>query len=216
MADRRDARELLRAAAAEHRPDRERMRERVRRGIAGAAPSRPAGRPAGVRRLLVVGAVVALGCFSLGVTALVGVWLDGGERGAAPAASAPAEVALSASGEVDPGSNPYWSQSNVTLETSHPLTALTVELRVVAEEGMRPTGGWRTLPASDFVYSTVREGGDLVFRWELRPGAEVPPGAHVFAGQYDHDAGPRSAGLDRYRITGEGPSGPVTVSGGFH
>ncbi|WP_062211038.1 hypothetical protein [Streptomyces sp. NBRC 109706] len=211
MADRPDTRELLRAASAEHRPDRERMLARVRHGMAAhpaGEPHRPSRRP----RLRVAGAVLALGCV-LGLALLTAGWLRDDGRSSDPAGAG--RPALSSSGEVDPGSNPYWSQSNVTVETSHPLTSLTVELRVVAEEGMRPTGGWRTLPGEDFTLSAANEGGDLVFRWELRPGAEVPPGRHVFAGQYDHDEGPRDPALDRYRVTGEGPAGPVTARGGF-
>ncbi|MDT0265177.1 hypothetical protein RM844_02615 [Streptomyces sp. DSM 44915] len=213
MGDHRDARELLRAAAAEHRPDRARMLARVQAGMAEEAGPASAARPGPRWRVLAATAAVALGCV-LAVTLPAVGWLGEG-GGAGPAERGAPAAVLSSEGAIDPGSGPYWSQSNVTLETSQPLTALAVELRVVAEDGMRPTGGWRTLPTDDFTLSVVHEGGDLVFRWELRPGAEVPTGSHVFAGQYDHDAGPRAAALDRYLVTGEGPAGPVTASGGF-
>ncbi|TNM29404.1 hypothetical protein [Streptomyces sedi] len=212
MADREDARELLRAAAAGHRPDRERMRARVARGMAAPDPVAAASRRR--RRRLVAGAVGAVGCV-LGAAVLVGGWLGGGERGEATAASPSARGTLATSGEVYRDDNPYWSQSEVTLETSHPLTALTVEVRVVADEAARPTGGWRTPPEEDFVFTTGEEGGDLVFRWELREGREVAEGAHVFAAQYEHGEGPRDAAFDRYLITGEGPGGAVEGGGGF-
>ncbi|NEC69243.1 hypothetical protein G3I41_32375, partial [Streptomyces sp. SID9727] len=56
-----------------------------------------------------------------------------------PAATAPAaredalrpeDGPLWTGGVVDPHSNAYWAQSNVTLRTTEPLSALTVELRV--------------------------------------------------------------------------------------
>ncbi|SOD58241.1 hypothetical protein SAMN06297387_10151 [Streptomyces zhaozhouensis] len=212
MADREETRELLRAAAAEHRPDRERMRARVARGMAARGPAAVA--PRRRRGRLVAGAVGAVGCV-LAVTVLAGGWLGGDERGGATAASPSARGTLATSGEIYRDDNPYWSQSEVTLETSHPLSALTVEVRVVADEEARPTGGWRTPPEEDFVFTTGEEGGDLVFRWELREGREVPEGEHVFAAQYDHGEGPRDAAFDRYLVTGEGPGGAVEGGGGF-
>ncbi|MDT0344845.1 hypothetical protein [Streptomyces litchfieldiae] len=204
MADRPEVREMLRAAAAGHEPDRRRMLARVERAIA-AAPARRGG------WLRVAGAAAAL-AVTLGAAALIAGWSGGGPGGAGPAA---AETRLPSSGVVDPGSNPHWSQSNITVETAEPLTSFTVELRVVTGEGVRPTGAWRTLPGNDFDLSVANEGGDLVFRWELRPGAEVPPGEHMFAGQFDHDLGARDPSGDRYRVTGSGPAGTVSASGGF-
>ncbi|MDT0444834.1 hypothetical protein [Streptomyces johnsoniae] len=207
MGDRPDARELLRAAAAAHRPDRARMLARVERGTA-REPRRTAA------RLRVAAAAVGF-AVTLALATLAVGWAGGGDgRPTGPARPSAAER-LASSGAVDAGSHAYWSQSNVTVETREPLTSFAVEVRVVAEAGMRPTGGWRTLPGDDFDLSAANEDGDLVFRWELRPGAEVPPGEHVFAAQYDHDLGARGAGLDRYRVTGSGPSGPVAASGGF-
>jgi hypothetical protein len=136
---------------------------------------------------------------------------DGGSQGRGEAAGAVHAVA-----EVDPGSNPYWSQSNVSVKTGVVLTELTVELRIAgAEEEVRATGAWRTLPSGDFDLSVETEGDELVFRWELRSGAEVPPGEHIFAGQYDHGRGPRDADADSYRVQGTGDSGDVSLSGGF-
>ncbi len=160
-------------------------------------------------------AAVGLAVTLVLATLVVG-WADGGDgRTAGPAPRPSATERLASSGAVDPGSHAYWSQSNVTVETTGTLTSFAVEVRVVAGAGVRPTGGWRTLPGDDFDLSVTAADGDLVFRWELRAGAEVPPGEHVFAAQYDHDRGARDAGLDRYRVTGSGPSGEVAASGGF-
>ncbi|MFD9479641.1 hypothetical protein [Streptomyces nojiriensis] len=82
---------------------------------------------------------------------------------------------------------------------------------------MKETGGWRTRPAADFDLSARREGGFLVYRWTLKPGRTVPPGEHVFAGQYDHVAGGRDAKDDTYRIdaTADAAKSGAAVWGGF-
>ncbi|MGW9083712.1 hypothetical protein [Streptomyces yangpuensis] len=102
-------------------------------------------------------------------------------------------------GSVDPRSSPSQSQSNVTLKTREPLTALTVELRIALTSGVRDTGHRQTRPADGFTATVREEGGFLVYRWVLRPGSTLPAGEHVFAGRYDHAGGGRDAGKDTYR-----------------
>ncbi|MER5731521.1 hypothetical protein ABT084_24850 [Streptomyces sp. NPDC002138] len=122
---------------------------------------------------------------------------------------------LWSAGSLGANSNTYWAQSNVTLKTTQPLTALTIELRVTQTGGVQSTGSWRTLPAEDFAV-TVQQGGDaVVYRWVLKPGRTVPAGQHVFAGQYNHAAGEREARHDGYRVDANGPQGARSVWGGF-
>ncbi|RKN42445.1 hypothetical protein [Streptomyces hoynatensis] len=214
MPERQEPRELLREAAAAHRPDRARMLARVQRGIAARGRRR---RAAAWPRI--AGAAAALAA-TLGAASLAAGWVGGGapEPVEAPGVTASAAPApgLGARGTVvDPEDNPHWSRSEVTLRTGGTLTSLTVELRVAAGEGTRPTGAWRTLPEADFDLSWTREDGFLVFRWRLRPGAEVPAGEHTFAGQYDHAPGRHDASRDGYRILAAGPGGERTAQGGF-
>ncbi|WP_395572661.1 hypothetical protein [Streptomyces sp. BK79] len=132
-----------------------------------------------------------------------------------PPASAVADGPLWSDGSVDPHSNDFWAQSNVTLRTREPLTALTVELRVAQTGGVTSTGAWRSLPEGDFT-STVRErDGFLVYRWTLKEGRTVPAGEWMFAGQYDHDRGGRDAQGDRYAATASAASGQAAVRGDF-
>ncbi|TDC10142.1 hypothetical protein E1265_31635 [Streptomyces sp. 8K308] len=206
MPERPDVARLLREAAEGHLPDRERMLARMARG----APRRASRPGVGWSRVLgaVVALVVTLGAASLAVRS---TGVGGGGDGEPPAAA----PVLSASGRVNAGSNPYWSQSDLTVVVGRPLTSLSVELRVVAGDGVRDTGAWRTLPEEDFELTTRLTDDLLVFRWELRPGAAVPAGEHVFAGQYDHDLGARDASGDRFLVEGTGPEGPVSASGAF-
>ncbi|EPH41623.1 hypothetical protein STRAU_5326 [Streptomyces aurantiacus JA 4570] len=121
-----------------------------------------------------------------------------------PAASKPPHTAgpgaglVRADGRIDPGSNPYWSQSDITVRVKKPLTSLTVELRVARSGEVADTGNWRSLPAEDFEVSVRERDGVLVYRWTLRAGRTVPAGRYVFAGQYNHPAGQRDARDDTY------------------
>ena len=67
----------------------------------------------------------------------------------------------------------------------------------------------------DLDAAVEQEGEELVHRWVLRPGAEVPAGEHVFAAQYDHPAGGHEPGYDRYLVRATAADGPLTAEGGF-
>jgi hypothetical protein len=132
-----------------------------------------------------------------------------------PPASAVEDGPLWSDGSVDPHSNDFWAQSNVTLKTREPLTALTVELRVAQTGGVTSTGAWRSLPEGDFTFAVRERDGFLVYRWTLKEGRTVPAGEWMFAGQYDHDRGGRDARGDRYAATASAASGQLAVRGGF-
>ncbi|MET7455621.1 hypothetical protein ABZT03_27775 [Streptomyces sp. NPDC005574] len=122
---------------------------------------------------------------------------------------------LQSDGSVDPHSNDFWAQSDVTIRTSVPLTALTVRLSVAQSGGVDSTGAWRSLPEDDFTLTVGERDGFLVYTWELRQGRTVPKGEWVFAGQYDHDRGGRDAKDDGYAVTATAAGGHRAVSGDF-
>ncbi|MBT2440517.1 hypothetical protein J7E93_10410 [Streptomyces sp. ISL-36] len=191
-------RRQLREAAGSHQPDHAHILARVERGI--AAPPEPTRRrrlPASpwTRSLAVATAVV-------GVLTLGGAVATTVHRAPAPVATMPAQhPPLRAAGSLDPGSNRWWAQSNITLTAQAPLSALTVELRIARTGGVASTGHWRTLPEQDFTVSVREEGAALVYRWTLKDGRTVRPGRHVFAGQYNHAEGARDIAADAYTIT---------------
>jgi hypothetical protein len=116
---------------------------------------------------------------------------------------------------VDPHSNVFWAQSNLTLKTSVRLDSLTVELRIAQTGGVTSTGAWRSLPEADFAQSVVERDGFLVYTWTLKPGRTVPAGEWVFAGQYDHARGGRDAKDDGYVMTGTADGHTYAVTGDF-
>ncbi|MFJ3725744.1 hypothetical protein ACIPYQ_24665 [Streptomyces sp. NPDC090045] len=231
-----ELRGLLRESAEAHLPDRARMLARVERGTARPGTARRSRDRERTRALswprIVLATLATAGTLTASALMVVAaVHTPDPPRNpmaAAPSAGGHAvpptaagsrteDGPLWADGSVDPHSNAYWAQSNVTLKAGEPLTALVVELRIALTEGVKDTGSWRTRPAADFDLSARQEGGFLVYRWTLRPGRTVPPGEHVFAGQYDHAAGGRDAKDDTYRIdatAGAAESG-AAVWGGF-
>ncbi|MFF3331366.1 hypothetical protein ACFYWX_17640 [Streptomyces sp. NPDC002888] len=140
-----------------------------------------------------------------------------------PSASAPAlppadgseDGPLWSDGSVDPHSNDFWAQSNITLKTSEQLTALTVRLKVAQTGGVSTAGAWRSLPEDDFTQTIGEKDGFLVYTWVLKAGRTVPKGEWVFAGQYDHDRGGRDAADDSYGITGTAGGEQHAVGGDF-
>ncbi|MGC0378093.1 hypothetical protein [Streptomyces sp. SAI-229] len=118
-------------------------------------------------------------------------------------------------GSVDPHSNEFWAQSNVTLKTTERLTSLTVELRIAQTGGVTSTGAWRSLPEDDFALSVDERDGFLVYVWTLKDGRTVEPGEWVFAGQYDHERGGRDAGEDTYTARAGTGSEQRAVGGDF-
>ncbi|MFJ6831008.1 hypothetical protein [Streptomyces sp. NPDC091209] len=127
-----------------------------------------------------------------------------------------ADGPLWSDGSVDPHSNDFWAQSDVTLKTTEQLTSLTVELKVRQTGGVSDMGAWRSLPEGDFTTTVVERDGFLVYTWALKPGRTVWPGEWVFAGQYDHDRGGRDAKDDAYAVSATAKGGErSTVSGDF-
>jgi hypothetical protein len=118
-------------------------------------------------------------------------------------------------GSVDPHSNEFWAQSNLTFKTSEQLTALTVELRIAQTGGVTNAGAWRSLPEDDFTLTVADRDGFLVYTWVLKAGRTVPKGQWVFAGQYSHERGGRDAKDDVYTATATAQSGDLAVRGDF-
>jgi hypothetical protein len=134
---------------------------------------------------------------------------------AAPVAKGEQDGPLWSDGSVDPHSNDFWAQSDVTLKTSGQLTALTVRLKVAQTGGVSDAGAWRSLPETDFTQSVTEQDGFLVYTWTLKPGSKVAVGEWVFAGQYNHQQGGRDAKKDSYTITGSAAGKQYAVTGGF-
>jgi hypothetical protein len=118
-------------------------------------------------------------------------------------------------GSVDPHSNDFWAQSNLTLKTTGQLTALTVQLKIAQTGGVGSAGAWRSLPEQDFDLTVGEQNGFLVYTWVLKEGRTVPKGEWVFAGQYNHERGGRDAKGDAYTIKATADGQQRAVGGDF-
>ncbi len=134
---------------------------------------------------------------------------------ALPAASGTQDGPLWSDGSIDPGSNDFWAQSDVTLKTTKQLTALTVQLKVKQTGGVTSSGAWRSLPDQDFTQTVTERDGFLVYTWVLKEGRTVAVGNWVFAGQYNHTRGGRDAKDDSYSAAGTAAGQPLAVKGDF-
>ncbi|MBC2901781.1 hypothetical protein [Streptomyces cupreus] len=134
---------------------------------------------------------------------------------AKPPAAGEEDGPLWSDGSVDPHSNEFWAQSNVTLKTQEQLTELTVELKVAQTGGVTSAGAWRSLPEDDFELTVGERDGFLVYTWVLKEGRTVPAGEWVFAGQYDHGRGGRDAQADGYAATARAGDEQLSVAGDF-
>ena len=132
-----------------------------------------------------------------------------------PAAKGEEDGPLWSDGSVDPHSNDFWAQSNLTLKTSEQLTALTVQLKVAQTGGVTSTGAWRSLPEDDFTLTVEEKDGFVVYTWVLKEGRTVAKGEWVFAGQYDHERGGRDAKDDSYAMTATAGGKQLSVAGDF-
>ncbi|MGI5453765.1 hypothetical protein ACQEWB_11450 [Streptomyces sp. CA-249302] len=132
-----------------------------------------------------------------------------------PSAGGETDGPLWSDGSVDPHSNDFWAQSNLTIKTSAQLTALTVQLKIAQTGGVSNAGAWRSLPEQDFDLTVAEQDGFLVYTWTLKPGSTVAKGEWVFAGQYNHARGGRDAKDDRYTITATANGKQRSVGGDF-
>jgi hypothetical protein len=118
---------------------------------------------------------------------------------------------LSSKGTVDPNSHQFWTQDTLVVTTTKPLTTFTVEVHVAQTGGVQDSGHWQTAPADDFTFTVQEADGELVYRWDLKPGRTLPAAKQIFGVQYNHTRGARDGKNDRYGVM----SGSHAVFGGF-
>lgn len=123
---------------------------------------------------------------------------------------------LSADVAVDPGSNPYWAQNDVDVDSTVPLSDLRVDVRVAQTGGVASTGTWTSLGSQ--VDVTVTDVGDAIdYVFKLKQGVILPAGRYYFEVQYNHAQGARDAEYDAYDVTAvdSGPGAMEDVRGHF-
>ncbi|WP_067500140.1 hypothetical protein [Actinoplanes sp. TFC3] len=121
---------------------------------------------------------------------------------------------LSAEATLNTNPNPNWSESDLVLTTTRPITELDVTITIARTGQAGNTGKFTTIPP-EMMTCTVTEHADMiVYRFVLKDGHSLAPGPYTFAAQYNH-AAKRSIKGDRYTATTSAAKGAAAVAGGF-
>jgi hypothetical protein len=107
-------------------------------------------------------------------------------------ASAPAKGGggvVTASGAVDRSSNANWSQENVNITLSAPVTSFQLSVKVAMSPGLSSTGDWTNYDISMFDVTVDTQPDGVTYKFQLKPGRSLPAGSAEFAVQFAHGAG---------------------------
>lgn len=94
---------------------------------------------------------------------------------------------VSAAASIGQASNPSWSELDLVVTVTKPLTALHVTVKVSECAGLTSTGTWNTAASGQFTeQNTTDSGGSITYEFELVKGQVATPGTLTFAVQFNH------------------------------
>jgi len=121
---------------------------------------------------------------------------------------------MESAGYLDPQSSDAWSQNNVRVSNTEPITSLEITI-AVARTPKTAYAGRFTSAANDYFAMTVTPSDDkLTYTYVMRDGVTLKPGKYVFAAQYTHDSGHKAA-IDSYSVVAETRTADAKASGTF-
>ena len=131
-----------------------------------------------------------------------------------PASSPPADGAtwLDVGSGTGQNSVATWSQKDVKLRNTSPLTKLDVTITVPMAPGVADAGKFTDVPNADFVVTVTPSEAHITYSFVLRDGKTLSPGNYVFAAQFTHKSG-RVAGKDAYVLHAATKSASADRSG---
>ncbi|AGL17862.1 hypothetical protein [Actinoplanes sp. N902-109] len=128
--------------------------------------------------------------------------------------SSSADAYLSSHGEINPGSNAYWTQSDVVLSSGQDITALDVTITVKKTAQVVGTDKWSTVARQKMTLTMTTHDDTVVFHFVLNDGETLPAGEYTFSAQFNH-AQDRSAKSDTYAARTTAGGTEARVTGGF-
>jgi hypothetical protein len=233
-----ELRARLRAAAAEHTPDRTVMLNRIAQNRAtGRRPRGQALRLAG--SALAVTAVLGIGGVARWALAdedhpdapapvataaappTAGTPTSKAPTSKAPTSKAPPKTTteqgpLWSDGSIDPASTGTLGLSDIILKLRAPITALDVTVRVALTPGLADQGAVHDVRTAQIDSTVLHQPGALVYHFKLHPGDTLAPGTYVFTAKYAHREGGRDAGADSYRAQATSGGAELDVHGDFY
>ena len=116
---------------------------------------------------------------------------------------------------VTSGSGPWWSEEDVTLHSTAPVTALTVTITVQKIAGTSYAGQYNTIGSA--ISSSHTDGaGNIVYQFSLAPGQTLAAGASpLFAAQFNGGGTARTYSGDAYAVTYTAGGTTATLTGSF-
>ncbi len=114
-----------------------------------------------------------------------------GSHSASPTASPSASAGpnlVTAIGAVDPSSNGSWSQENVNITLTEPVTSFQLTVKVSMSDGLSSTGDWTNYDISMFDVTVDTRSDGIVYTFQLKSGKTLQPGTAEFAVQFAHGA----------------------------
>jgi len=129
--------------------------------------------------------------------------------------STPPAPSVSATGSVAAGSGPYYTEEDVKLSTTAPLTALRLTVMVRKTAGVSYAGQYTTFPTGAVTSSHMDTGAAIVYSYDLAPGHTIPAGTYTIGSQFAGDGQAHASNQDSYN--GSATSGGATdaLSGQF-
>ena len=84
--------------------------------------------------------------------------------------------------EQSPNNQPYFTEDDVNLTTSAPITALTITITVQKTPGLTFSGMYQTVNGQ-FTETHATTNNTIFYNYVLQNGVTVPPGTFTFAAQ---------------------------------
>ena len=116
-----------------------------------------------------------------------------GNRAASPSPSASSGAGgntslITAVGAVDASSNASWSQENVNITLTEPISAFQLTVKVSTSAGLSSTGDWTNYDITMFNVTVAARSDGVLYTFQLKSGRTLQPGSAEFAVQFAHGA----------------------------
>ena len=128
----------------------------------------------------------------------------------------PPGVTFTATGSVSTTSSAYFSEEDVNISNSQPLTALTIVVTVQKTPGVRFKEQYDNFRANELADTYSESATQIVYTYSLRAGQTVPPSTEELVGsQFYGNGTPHDYSGDTYAVTATTAGVMTTRSGHF-
>ncbi len=112
-------------------------------------------------------------------------------------------------------SNPYYSEEDLKVANTAPLTSLHATVTVRKTAGISYAGQYTTFPAGAVTSNHTDTGDAIVYSYDLVPGHTIPAGTYTIGSQFGGDGTYHASTDDTYTVAADAGAGVQTASGQF-